>query len=122
MGKPTTFRASNMSRAFFCFLLFSAACVISQGAPNSVTSKGHPSSYFYYRSGNYDTQVETKTAPICQDRCDVSKLCSNQQTCAELTTKYSCSGYYAPGKAYAGWCDSTCGFCKASDTHDASTK
>lgn len=81
--------------------------------PASVHTEGvgHPSSYYYYRSGNYDSAQRLDVQHTCRDRCDVSGLCSGGQTCSLLTQKYSCSAYYAPGKTYAGWCDRTCGYC-----------
>jgi len=53
----------------------------------------------------------------CLNQCDLSgntQLCSNQ-TCAELVKKYPCDAYYAPGKAYAGWCDRECGYGTCAD-------
>jgi len=99
-----------MKKVYLIALLLS---VINATLSTSVNSGGHPSSYHYFRTNNFDQATETPVSAICQDRCDVSGLCTNKQTCAQLTAKYSCSEYYAPGKAYAGWCDSTCGFCKA---------
>jgi hypothetical protein len=57
------------------------------------------------------------------DRCDVSGLCSSGATCATLTQTYSCAEYYAPGMAYAGWCDKTCGYaaCASSATTTTTT-
>lgn len=48
----------------------------------------------------------------CLDKCDLStnaELCSNMH-CDALVKKYPCEQYYAPGKAYAGWCDKQCGY------------
>lgn len=67
--------------------------------------------YIYFRSDNFDHSTPISTTPVCMDKCDISGLCSDKKTCAELTEKYSCSEYYAPGKSYAGWCDKTCGVC-----------
>lgn len=51
-------------------------------------------------------------APVCQDKCDVTGECGNPQgaKCADLVKQYPCEQYYAPGKAYAGWCDKQCGY------------
>lgn len=57
-------------------------------------------------------RVAATKMPTRPDRCDVSGLCGTDgQTCAELTKTYDCADYYAKGKAYAGWCDRTCGIC-----------
>jgi len=55
-----------------------------------------------------------------RDKCDDSEYSSycNYQTCAQLTAKYPCADYYAPGKTYAGWCDKTCGFAATDPTID----
>lgn len=48
----------------------------------------------------------------CLNKCDLpgnEALCSNM-TCSELVQKYPCAEYYAPSKAYAGWCDKECGY------------
>jgi len=70
-----------------------------------------PDTYVYFRMNNFDSQTPLSTQPVCMDKCDVSGLCSNGQTCAQLTKKYSCGKYYQEGQSYAGWCDMTCGVC-----------
>jgi len=70
-----------------------------------------PDTYVYFRMNNFDSQTPLSTQPVCMDKCDLSGLCSNGQTCAQLTKKYSCDKYYQEGQSYAGWCDQTCGVC-----------
>jgi len=47
----------------------------------------------------------------CENKCDTSGACGSPagEKCSALIKEYSCVDYYAPGKAYAGWCDKECG-------------
>ena len=61
----------------------------------------------------------------CADKCDATGECgsSGGEKCADLVKTYSCAEYYAPGKAYAGWCDKTCGYgsCKKAEAPSSSS-
>jgi len=66
----------------------------------------------YFYTAAEDFCCISGTAPVCTNKCDDTGLCGSPagQTCSALVQKYSCADYYAPGKAYAGWCDKECGY------------
>jgi len=67
-------------------------------------------SYFY--TAAEDFCCISGKAPVCENKCDVTGECGSPagEKCSALVQKYSCADYYAPGKAYAGWCDKECGY------------
>jgi len=57
-----------------------------------------------------DHSLRARWNSTVRDQCDLYPSYCSSKSCAELIKTYSCADYYATGKAYAGWCDKTCGY------------
>ena len=86
------------------------------GDANWLTWMGQDNSKWVFNTECCATQTNYKTARCgpkpCANQCDYTGECGQPQgqKCQQLVKKYPCEQYYAPGKAYAGWCDKQCGY------------